>query len=134
MFYKGKQETACEKETACKQGFFCKKERFFRGRQREEQEWFRKEIYRHADGLAAEMNLRLLLDEETGSADVWRELCGHDMLLFVEDIAITDICYPKAARKPSFLRQKLRYWLGRIKQRRNRRHGRKSAETEPEQE
>ncbi len=144
MFYKGKKGTACKegsaskeksackkgsiskeestsKEgTACKKGTFCKKERIVRGRQREEQEWFRREICRHAGGLAAEMNLRLLLDEETGSADVWRELCDPDTILFVEDIIITDICYPEKVRKPAFLRLKLRYWLDRIKQRRKR--------------
>lgn len=122
----GKERTASKEESAGKEGgafkkgVFRKKKRIVRGKKRGEQEWFRKEIYRHAAGLAAEMNLRLLLDKETGSADVWRELCDPDTLLFVEDIIITDIYYPKKARKPAFLRLKMRYWLDRIKQRRNR--------------
>lgn len=56
----------------------------------EEQNRIRREILQYTQELAEEINLRLLLDQE-------------ENLLFLESIAVTEICFPKPQKKPGFL-------------------------------
>ena len=68
---------------------------------------FQREIFAHAQNLAAEMNLRLMLDEEIG-------LRGEDSILFVESVVVTTIAYPMQRRKSYF--QRAKSFLRRISQ------------------
>ena len=62
-------------------------------------ERFQREVFTHAQNLAAEMNLRMMLDEELGFG-------GEDSILFVESVIITTIAYPVQRRKSYFQRAK----------------------------
>lgn len=55
----------------------------------ESRERFRRDILLHAQELAAEMNLRLLLDGEV----------TKDRMLFVESVTVTGIAYPVKREK-----------------------------------
>lgn len=70
-------------------------------KRREEQETVRREILLHAQGLAEEINLRLLAEEPA--------LTGGQEVLFAESVAVTDICFPPE-KKSRFL--KPRKWAG----------------------
>lgn len=61
-----------------------------------EQERVKQEILFHAKELAAEMNLRLLLEQET-----------QGEVLFVESIAVMDISYPQEQKKAGFFARML---------------------------
>lgn len=64
-----------------------------------EMERLKQEVLLHAQELAAEMNLRLLLDGETVEG-------GEDEMLFVESVIVTGIAYPVKRRKSLFGRAK----------------------------
>lgn len=62
-----------------------------------ERERLRQDIFLHAQELAAEMNLRLLLDRELG-------LGGGKKVFYVESVTVTSIIYPVERRQGFFAR------------------------------
>ena len=64
-----------------------------------ERERLRQDIFLHAQELAAEMNLRLLLDRELG-------LGGEKNVFYVESVTVTSIIYPVERRQGFFTRLK----------------------------
>lgn len=60
-----------------------------------ERERLQQDILLHAQELAAEMNLRLLLDRELG-------LGGEENMFYVESVTVTNIIYPVERRQGFF--------------------------------
>lgn len=60
----------------------------------EEQKRICREILFHAEELTGEINLRLILEQET-----------DEKILFVESVTVTDIRFPEENRKTGFLRR-----------------------------
>lgn len=85
----------------------------------EEQNRIYREIFQYTQELTEEMNLRLLLDwkipeyaqdtflqklfGEAGLTEEWRDLCVVSNILYVENITVTGIRFPKPQKKPGFL-------------------------------
>lgn len=76
-----------------------------------EEEHIRQQILAHAQSLAGEMNLRMLLWEDdamwekdvlfkdilamAGERELWWRLCVPQRMLFVESVTVTDIVFPE---------------------------------------
>lgn len=67
-----------------------------------ERERLQQDIFLHAQELAAEMNLRLLLDRELG-------LGGEKNVFYVESVTVTGIIYPLKRREGFFTRIKSKF-------------------------
>ena len=96
----------------CREGYSQRRSGFSRGdNSRKEQameqlalekERLQQDILLHAQELAAEMNLRLLLDRELG-------LGGGKKVFYVESVTVTSIIYPVERREGFFARIKSKF-------------------------